>query len=145
MRRVYVALVALAIQPLVSAQSPPFQNGTTPTETSSLDPTVTDDTFTSETSLDASITDDTFTADTVTTDSVSATVSPDGVSAADETASAAARGGGGGGDNYCHTKTVTEVCTVTSTVCGRHCPKATYVRRIPKNRQGQVHANRATI
>lgn len=113
MRKVLVALVALAIGLPVSAQSAPFQNGTTPTETSSLDSPVTSD--------------DTFTAETVSTDSVSA---------AEETVSAAFKGGGGNcGDKYCSTKTVTETCTVTSTVCGKHCPgeKTTYVRRYRRN------------
>jgi hypothetical protein len=121
MRGVLIALVVVSIQALVSAQSPPFQNGTTPTETSSLGTPVTDNTFTA------------------------ATVTPDSVSEAGQTVSAALKGGGdGGGDNSCHTRTIIEICTVTSTVCGRHCPgegKTTYVRTDHENKQEQVYAN----
>ena len=104
MRGALMALAALSIQPLVSAQSPPFQNGTAPTETSSLD---------------AQVTDDGVTAGTASTDSASTS---------EPTPSEALRGGGGyNPDNTCHTTTVTEYCTVTSTVCGKECGKTTYV------------------
>lgn len=121
MMRVLLALVALSTQRLVSAQSPPFQNGTAPTETSSPDAQVTDDPFTTETG------------------------SPYSTSTAEQTASAALKGGGGGGgDNYCYTKTVTEYCTVTEKVCDKHCPgrgKTTYVWKCRENDGERLYAN----
>jgi len=103
MRRVLLGLVALSRLPLASAQSPPFQNGTAPTETSSLD---------------AQVTDDGVTAGTVSTDSVSTS---------EPTPSEALRGGGGyNPDKACHTRTVTEYCTVTTSVCRKDCG-TTYV------------------
>ena len=99
MRGVFPVLAALLLQGLVSAETPPFQNGTEATETTSLAAQITDGTSTTA-------------------------VSQDDVSASEPTASAALRGSGGGGGNeqWCSTTTIVETCTVTETICGKHCP-----------------------
>ena len=112
MRTVLLAIVVLAIQPLVSAQDAPFGNGTVTTEAPPPDAQVTGDDFSPETTLPDSN-----------------TVEAETLSEAQETASAALKGGGGyTPDTNCHPK------TVTVTVCGGYkcpCPKPEKTTYVP--------------
>lgn len=103
MRTVLLGLVVLSIQPRVFAQSPPFQNSTAETGTSSLGAQVTDDAS--------------------TTESGSPYITP----AAGQADAAAFKGGGQPGD-YCATLTKMEYCTVTESACPGQ-GQTTYVSR----------------